>query len=95
MLALHKINGILVGVISVVQIVAAVLAWRVGLAPGRVATAVVLLALAVVAEIIGGFSRTLALHVPLGVAIVGLTGWLLVWVWRHGPTRPGSQRSGS
>jgi hypothetical protein len=95
MLALHKINGILVGVISVVLIVAAVLAWRIGQAPGRLATAVVFLTLAVGEQIHSGFSRTLALHVPLGVAVVGLTGWLLVWVWRHGPTQPGSQRSGS
>jgi hypothetical protein len=95
MLALHRINGILVGAISVLQIVAAVLAWRIGQAPGRLATAVVFLALAVGEQIHGGFGRALALHVPLGVTIVGLTGWLLVWVWRHGPTRPGRQRSGS
>jgi hypothetical protein len=93
MLALHRINGTLVGAISLVQIVVAVLAWRVGRAPRLVMTSAVIVTVAVVVQIIGGFSRTLALHVPLGVVILGMITRLLVLAWRGGPARPGRPRT--
>jgi hypothetical protein len=45
------------------------------------------LTVAVYEQLHAGFSRNLGLHIPLGVAIVVVTAWLLVWVWRHGPDR--------
>jgi H+/Cl- antiporter ClcA len=91
MLAAHRTNGTYVGVLSLSQILAAVLAWRVSRVPGAIVAAVVALGAATGLQIYLGFNRVLGIHVPLGVAIVGVSGWLAVWMWTH---RPGGQPTG-
>jgi hypothetical protein len=39
----------------------------------------------IAAQIAFGFNRVLAVHVPLGVTIIGLTAVLAVWAWRPRP----------
>jgi hypothetical protein len=51
--------------------------WRTGRGPGWLVLAGVVLLLAVVVQAGAGYNHQLALHVPLGVAILGLTGTLL------------------
>jgi hypothetical protein len=74
----HASNGMLVlPLLVLVEVVLAVLLWRSGRGPGWIALASVGLLLAIVVQ--GGMGRNgqLAVHVPLGVAILGLVGMLL------------------
>lgn len=83
-------HGTVGGVLAVVTLVliGATLAYV--LRRGRlwVLPAVVALFLAVGIQIGLGYSRTLAVHVPLGVAIVAASLLLAVWVWTPAAARP-------
>jgi hypothetical protein len=85
MLSLHRANATYVGVLSVSLPVVAIIAWRVSLVPGRIVLGMAALAPLAALQIVLGFGRTLGIHVPLGVAIIGLSGWLTVWMWTHHP----------
>ena len=85
MLSLHRSNGTFVGVVTMVQIVTTLLAWILGRAPFGLFAAALGLGAATALQLFTGFNHLLGLHIPLGVAIVALDGWLVVWVWRHGP----------
>jgi hypothetical protein len=82
-LAWHKANATLVGVAAFAMAAAAVLRWRPGRGPGWVPLACVVVAAAVVVQIVLGYSRTLAIHIPLGVLIITTSVLLLVWSWRR------------
>ena len=74
----HASNGMLVlPLLALVEVVLAVLVWRSGRVPGWIALASAGLLLAILVQ--GGMGRNgqLAVHVPLGVAILGLVGALL------------------
>ena len=88
MLALHRDNATYVGLLGLVQIVVAILAWRLSRVPGRVVAAAIVVALLVVVQIAIGFARFMGIHVPLGVAIVAGYGWLTGWLWTHRPGPP-------
>ncbi|MEU6781613.1 hypothetical protein ABZ912_20610 [Nonomuraea angiospora] len=78
----HGMGAFAVHVLGLLQLVAAVLLWRPGRGPGwpaLVGLAVLLLGFAQSA--LGG-SGVLAVHVPLGMTLFGLSVWLLVWAWR-------------
>ncbi|GAA3237347.1 hypothetical protein [Nonomuraea helvata] len=86
----HGMGALAVHVLGLAQLVAAVLLWR----PGRVAGWPALVSLAVLLlgflqSAMGG-SGVLAVHVPLAMAIFGLSVWLLVWAWRPSPARFGA-----
>ena len=90
--AWHATNGMaLLPLLALTQLVLAVLAWRTGRGPGWLPLAGLGLFLAIVAQNLLGMNGQLALHVPLGVAIPGLVGTLLVRT--RGPRRahPDSQ----
>lgn len=93
----HEINGSkLASSISFVVIAAAIVAWRAGGGPGWLVPVTVVLSAAIAGQIVLGFSHVLGVHIPLGVTIIGLTGWLAVWVCTHRPTdRPFARRSGA
>jgi hypothetical protein len=74
----HAANAmVLLPLLALVQAVLAVLVWRPGRGPGWPAIASVGLLGAVVLQNVIGQAGLLAVHVPLGVAIVGLVGALL------------------
>ena len=74
----HAVNGMLVlPLLALVVVVLAVLVWRAGHGPGWLALASVGLLLAIFVQIGMGQTSQLAVHVPLGVAILGLVGALL------------------
>jgi hypothetical protein len=85
MLSLHRTNGTYVGVLSMTLLVVALIAWRIVPVPGRVVLGMVALGPVAGLQIFLGFTRTLGIHVPLGVLIIGLSGWLTVWMWTHRP----------
>jgi heme A synthase len=74
----HATNGMLVlPLLALVQVVLAVLVWRRGRGPGWLAIASVGLLVALLVQNVMGMTSQVAVHVPLGVAIVGLIGTLL------------------
>ena len=75
----HATNGMLVlPLLALTQVVLAVLVWRRRRGPGWLAVASVGLLLALQVQSVLGMTSRLALHVPLGMAIFGLVGTLLV-----------------
>ena len=75
----HAINGMLVlPLLALVQVGLAVVVWRRGRGPGWLAVASVGLLVALLVQSLLGMTSQVAAHVPLGVAISGLTGTLLV-----------------
>jgi cytochrome bd-type quinol oxidase subunit 2 len=74
----HATNGmLLIPLLALVEVVLAVLVWRSGRGPGWIALASVGLLLAIGAQVALGYTDQLAVHVPLGVAVLGLIGTLL------------------
>jgi hypothetical protein len=81
-LAMHKENATITGIAGIVVILTAVLLWKPGGGPGwPIAVSAVLFA-AEAGQIILGYGRVLAVHVPLGVLIIVGIGTLLMWAWR-------------
>jgi hypothetical protein len=75
----HALNGMLVlPLLALIQVGLAVLVWRRGRGPGWLAVASVGLLVALLVQSVLGMTSQVAAHVPLGVAIFGLTGTLLV-----------------
>jgi hypothetical protein len=69
----HEANAGIIYMVGLVQLVLAILVWRPGRGPGWPALASLVLLLAEQLQMGFGYARILALHVPLGVAIFGLT----------------------
>jgi cytochrome bd-type quinol oxidase subunit 2 len=75
----HAVNGMLVlPLLALVQVVLAVLVWRRGRGFGWLAVASGGLLVALLVQSMLGMTSQVAVHVPLGVAIFGLAGTLLV-----------------
>jgi hypothetical protein len=73
----HAVNGmLLIPLLALLAVVPTVVLWRSG-GPGWITLASVGLLLAIFIQIAMGQSGQLAVHVPLGVAILGLIGALL------------------
>ncbi|MFC4117548.1 hypothetical protein [Nonomuraea zeae] len=80
---LHGAGAGAVHVLGLAQVVVAVLLWRPGRQAGWPAlVSVAVLLLGFVQSMLGG-SGVVAVHVPLGMALFGLSVWLLVWAWRR------------
>ena len=87
----HERNAELIATVALIQLLVAVIVWRPGRGPGWPALASLVLLAAEVTQIGFGYGRRLALHVPLGVAIFGLTVALALACWRLArPAREGS-----
>ncbi|MEU4575040.1 hypothetical protein ACBI99_30260 [Nonomuraea sp. ATR24] len=81
--ALHGAGAGAVHLLGLALVVSAVLVWRPGrgpLWPSLVGLAVLLLGL--VQSMVGG-SGAVAVHVPLGMVLFGLSVWLLAWTFRR------------
>lgn len=82
-LDMHQTNATIVGLLGIAAIICSVLLWRVGgtsALPLRIST--VLFAL-IALQIVFGYLKILALHVPLGVALVFGIVRLAVFGWRE------------
>ena len=80
----HETNAGIIELVALVQLGVAVVVWRPGRGPGWPALASLALLLAEGFQIGFGYGRVLAVHVPLGVAIFGLTVALVLGCWRLG-----------
>jgi hypothetical protein len=85
-LAVHQAVGGTVLLVAFVQVPLAVLAWRPGRLPAWPVGVSAALVVVEVAQVALGATGVLAVHVPLGVAIVGAAVTLAVWAVR---VRPG------
>jgi hypothetical protein len=90
----HETGAAATNAVLLVETVAAVLLWRPGRGPWWPTAAAFGLFLASGAQIGMGYARVLAVHIPLGVAIIALDVLMLVWVWRYRPGRPAGARDG-
>lgn len=84
----HQANAFLVNGVVLISAAAAVLLRWPGRGPLWPAAACLGLAVLVGVQIAVGFTRVLAVHVPLGVTIIGLTILLAGWAWRRHPAGP-------
>jgi hypothetical protein len=89
-LRLHETNAGLIELVAALQLGLAVAVWRPGRGPGWPAVASLALLVAESVQMGLGYEGRLAVHVPLGVAIFGLTVALALGTWRLGrPARVG------
>ena len=81
MLEMHSMTASILVAVIFLQLVAAILVWRPGRGPAWPAGACA--ALFVTAELQSGmgYARLVAVHIPLGVLLFGLSVALLVAVW--------------
>jgi hypothetical protein len=80
-IAVHGLVGSLLAAVGLVVVAATLLYVIGGRGAVRVAPVAVALFLADGFQIGAGFARDLALHIPLGVAIVVASVLLAAWVW--------------
>jgi hypothetical protein len=92
MLALHRQNGTYVGGLSMAVLVLTFITWRLYHVQGRVVAGLGVLGPIAGLQIFLGFARSLSIHIPLGVAFIALSGWLMFWVWTHQPAPRPSKR---
>ena len=83
MLPLHSNNGLLLTAGTLALLVALVLVWRPGGGPAWVLLVGLAMTSATVVQLGLGFSRSLAVHVPLGTTVIIAQVMLLVWVWHR------------
>ncbi|WP_267242544.1 hypothetical protein [Streptomyces sp. PR69] len=79
LLALHEVNAHTIAFLSWLMVVSAVLLWRPGRGPWWPMPVTVLIAFLVQTQSGFGYSRSLALHIPLGVALVAGATALVFW----------------
>jgi hypothetical protein len=94
-LAVHAAVGGLVMLATMPAFGAAVLYWLVGRGAGWPALTLVAMFVAVIAQIALGALRVLAIHIPLGVAIVATAVALAVWSFRPAAQRTRMPRTGT
>ena len=81
-LVVHQAVGGTLLLLATAQVPVAVLAWRPGRLPAWPIAVSAGLAVAEIAQVALGATGVLAVHVPLGVAIVGTAVGLAVWALR-------------
>lgn len=96
LLRMHNINGAVASTLATLQFVAAILLWRPGRGPAWPVWPSLLLTLLEGVQHTTGYSRSLDLHIPLGMLIFGIASVLTVWAWgrieRQGDENPAADR---
>ncbi|WP_405061987.1 hypothetical protein OG474_10105 [Kribbella sp. NBC_01505] len=81
-LQIHEPVGIGLAFVGLTQLVVAIVYWRCG---GRLLAPLIALAIlaAEAVQIAMGFNKQLAIHIPLGVALIGSTVCFAAWTCRR------------
>lgn len=90
LLSMHRENATVTGVTAIVLTVCGILVWKPGGGPWWPAVVSACLFVVEAGQIVLGFSRALAIHVPLGSAILVAVVLLTMWAWR--PVEGGAAR---
>lgn len=88
LLDLHALNATFISAVSWILVAAAVTLWRPGGGPVWPIGVTLLVAGLVEAQSGFGYARNLAVHIPLGVALVAGMTALGYWVFTYRPGRP-------
>lgn len=80
----HRENATYAGLAVLAALVSAILLRWPGCGPWWPILACVGIFGLIAVQIMLGFARTIWLHVPLGVATIGLSAGLALWAWRRG-----------
>lgn len=78
-IAIHSAIGGSLSAVAFVGVLLAALHWLAGRGPVWPVLATTVLAVMAVFQASAGYSRTLGLHIPLGVTVVGITVVLFAW----------------
>ncbi len=81
-LRVHRENATVAGIAVAVTALSAVPLWRPGRGPWWPIVAFLGLFALIGLQIALGFQRAVAIHVPLGLAIVALAVRLAIWTWQ-------------
>lgn len=84
-LGMHRDNATYAGIMVLVAAACALLIWRPGRGPFWPFPATLALFGLIAVQIMLGFGRVLAVHIPLGLAIIALCGRLALWSWQARP----------
>lgn len=91
----HRENATYAGITVLVTALCAGVLWRRGRGPAWPLLACLALFALIAVQIMLGFARVLALHVPLGVLTIMAGLHLAVWSWRFRPTVPSKDPTGT
>ncbi len=81
MFSAHAVNAQIVSCLTLLQVVVAVLLWRPARGPWWPVAVSVVLAAAMAVQFAVGHGQNLAVHVPLGIAVLGIAVALSLWAW--------------
>lgn len=82
-LEVHRENASYAGIVVLLSMVAAVLVRWLGRGPWWPILANLGIFALIAVQIALGFARVITLHIPLGVAIIGLAAAIAFWAWRR------------
>ena len=82
LLRAHEIAAMILATVVLVSLVAALLAWRPGGAPGVLPRDQLITLVVIAVQMVLGFSRELIIHVPLGVGVLILVLKNAERVWK-------------
>ena len=84
-LRMHEPTGLAIVFLGLAQLLAATIWWRSG-GRWRAAAVSLLIWVGEVVQVSMGYSRQLAIHIPLGIALVASTVALAIWINRQRAT---------
>jgi hypothetical protein len=84
MLSVHQTNSTVIGILGYVQVIVAFLYWRPAGGVVWPAMASLGISAAETVQILLGYARSIAIHVPLGVLVVLVNVLMVIWAWRPG-----------
>ena len=87
LLGLHTANGMLLVLTSAALLPATIVLVRPGRGPWWPIVVSIALVSAIVFQIGLGFARLVGLHIPVGMAVMGLTAALTWWAFSYRPAR--------
>ena len=82
---LHRDNAITSVIVVLILVVAAILSVWPGRGRRTVLPRAIGLLVVTAGEAAAGFAKLPALHVPLGVALIGIAAWMAISSWRRTP----------
>lgn len=84
MLGMHGTNSTVIGLLGYAQVIVAFVYWRPAGGVAWPAMASLGISAVETVQILLGYARSIAIHVPLGVLVVLVNILMAIWAWRPG-----------